>query len=423
MAGATDGDDLAAAAPLVGDRDPRAEARQAILEAVLAAGDHLVVTRTGHNIRTNHEVPNATVLAELRDTIIATLSRECRGKYRGQIETVHPLQRFDDRCFLPGLANRPGPWSFDPGAFAGARAREQRAGEGPALLDGPLGPTTGHRRRCRARRVEDVFQEPGEGLLAATPPSSPHRRGPGGARRSGDFARRPRMLVGRGAFLAARARADTRTPSGSAERALGTLPPGGLGDDSLAEVEGTVDAMLDLATGLGVDPARDDRVPVEVELADGTRVVGTVVVRGREPSPGPALVTYSKASPKQHIAAWLDLVALVASDPASDWRSVVVRRTEAGDADALVLVARGETTDGRRSLARDALEVAVDCYRRGLREPVPLFACLSAKLHDGTAKADDWQTRQRFRRGSGRGEPVGVRRPRLQRPSRPSRAP
>jgi exodeoxyribonuclease V gamma subunit len=111
------------------------------------------------------------------------------------------------------------------------------------------------------------------------------------------------------------------------------------------------------------------------------------------------LVTYSKASPKQHIAAWLDLVALVASDPASDWRSVVVRRTEAGDADALVLVARGETTDGRRSLARDALEVAVDCYRRGLREPVPLFACLSAKLHDGTAKADDWQTRNGFGEG------------------------
>jgi len=52
-AGAIDGDDLAAAAPLVGDRDPRSEVRQALLEAVLAAGDHLVITRTGRDIRTN----------------------------------------------------------------------------------------------------------------------------------------------------------------------------------------------------------------------------------------------------------------------------------------------------------------------------------------------------------------------------------
>ena len=72
--GVIDGDDLAASAPLVGDHDPRSEVRQALLEAVLAAGDHLVITRTGHNIRTNQEVPGATVLAELRDTIIATLA-------------------------------------------------------------------------------------------------------------------------------------------------------------------------------------------------------------------------------------------------------------------------------------------------------------------------------------------------------------
>ena len=127
------------------------------------------------------------------------------------------------------------------------------------------------------------------------------------------------------------------------ERALGTLPPGGLGDDSLLEIKRTVDAMLELTRDLGVDLARDDRVQIDVELREGTRVVGTVAVRSPEPSPGPVLVTYSKVSPKQHLAAWLDLVALVATDPARRWRSVVVRRTEAGEARRLVLVARGKT--------------------------------------------------------------------------------
>jgi len=84
VAGSTDGDDLAATAPLVGDRDPRSEIRQALLEAVLAAGEHLVITRTGHSIRTNQQVPDATALAELRDTIIATLSPQAGARTGAQ---------------------------------------------------------------------------------------------------------------------------------------------------------------------------------------------------------------------------------------------------------------------------------------------------------------------------------------------------
>ena len=129
-AGALDGDDLAATAPLVGDRDPRSEVRQALLEAVLAAGDHLVITRTGRNIRTNDVVPSATVLAELRDTITATLSPATVGCYHGQVETAHPLHDFDDSCFKPGRLSRQGPWSFDADALAGARARHERSRQG-----------------------------------------------------------------------------------------------------------------------------------------------------------------------------------------------------------------------------------------------------------------------------------------------------
>lgn len=56
------------------------------------------------------------------------------------------------------------------------------------------------------------------------------------------------------------------------------------------------------------------------------------------------------------------------------------------------LVARGDKPDDRHGRALDALETAVDCYRRGLREPVPLFASLSYKLHERTAKPDDWES-------------------------------
>jgi hypothetical protein len=56
----------------------------------------------------------------------------------------------------------------------------------------------------------------------------------------------------------------------------------------------------------------------------------------------------------------------------------------------LELVGSGASPDERRRLALDALGVAVDCYRRGLREPIPLFAKLSHKLYLGEAKPKDW---------------------------------
>ena len=62
-------DDLIAAASRPGDRDPRAEARQALLEAVLAAGDHLVVVRDGRDVRTNQEIPRSLVAAELFEAV------------------------------------------------------------------------------------------------------------------------------------------------------------------------------------------------------------------------------------------------------------------------------------------------------------------------------------------------------------------
>ena len=128
-------------------------------------------------------------------------------------------------------------------------------------------------------------------------------------------------------------------------------------------------------------------------LTDGTRIVGMVEGRCAHPRPGPALVTFSKVAPKHRVAAWLDLAALVAADPATNWRSVIVGCAEKqGRLKTLELVGRGETCDDRHGRALDALEVAVDCYRRGLREPIPLFASISYKLHKRTAKPSDWES-------------------------------
>ena len=54
-----DGDDLTAQEPRVGDRDARSEDRQLLLDALLAAREHLVITYSGHDERSNQPRPPA----------------------------------------------------------------------------------------------------------------------------------------------------------------------------------------------------------------------------------------------------------------------------------------------------------------------------------------------------------------------------
>ncbi|MBO0747777.1 MAG: exodeoxyribonuclease V subunit gamma, partial [Acidimicrobiaceae bacterium] len=81
-----DGDDLAADHARLGDRDPRGGPRLALLEAVLAAGDRLILLRDGHDVRTNHEIPPAVVVAELRDAVLASVHPDCRERYSRRLE-------------------------------------------------------------------------------------------------------------------------------------------------------------------------------------------------------------------------------------------------------------------------------------------------------------------------------------------------
>lgn len=398
-AGAVDGDDLAALAPLLGDRDPRSEVRQALLEAVLAAGDNLVITRTGHNVRTNLAVPSATVLAELRDAITATLAPACQNAYRDRIETVHPCQPFDERCFRPGALGRSGPWSFDAGAYDGAVARTRRTWEHKALFEGVLTVrdsqpviTLAELKRFLNHPVRAFWRqrlqihllgedtEVSDDLVTALDPLQ-------------------RWAVG-DRLLSARLAGHDTAEWERHERALGLLPPGELGGSELSEIEQIVESLLGAAREIGVDPSGDDRLQVDLALADDTRLVETIPRRCAGERPGPALITFSKVGPKRRLSAWIDLMALAATDPATDWRSIVLGSPEEkGGRCTIELVGRGKTPPARRELALQGLEVAVDCYRRAMREPIPLFANLSYKLHFHRAKAADWHSR-----GLGEGE-------------------
>jgi exodeoxyribonuclease V gamma subunit len=133
-----DADDLTTSDPRPGDRDARAEGRQALLETVLSATERLVVVRDGHDVRTNHEVPPAVVLAELHDLLSATVHPDDRPLLEETLEVHHPRQPFDERCFTAGTLGVPGAWGFDPVAHDGALQRRTRDHIRRPFLSEPL---------------------------------------------------------------------------------------------------------------------------------------------------------------------------------------------------------------------------------------------------------------------------------------------
>ena len=126
-----DGDDVLHRVPRVGERDTRAEDRQLFLDAVLAAGERLVVLYTGADERTGAERPPAVPLGELLDVV---------GRMgAADVLVRHPLQPFDARNFVAGELGEAGPFSFDHASYDGVRA-----------LLGPREPRgRSSRRRCR----------------------------------------------------------------------------------------------------------------------------------------------------------------------------------------------------------------------------------------------------------------------------------
>ena len=149
-AGVDDGDDVLARDPRVGERDPRSEDRQLLLDAVCAATEHLVVLYSGADPRTGARRPPAVPLGELLDAVAATAGPDAPAR----VVVRHPLQPFDARNFTAAALGVPGPFSFDRVELDGCRAAAGGQAPPPPFLPGPLPADPGH--DDRARRPRDL---------------------------------------------------------------------------------------------------------------------------------------------------------------------------------------------------------------------------------------------------------------------------
>ncbi len=255
-----DGDDLLARDPHLGERDPRSEDRQLLLDALVAAEEHLVLTYAGADPRTGAERPPAVPLGELLDALDALATTADGGPARAQVVVHHPLQPFDPRNFTDGALGLPGPLSFDRMALAGARRGRRPAAAGGGVPGRRRCPPT-HEPVVELDRLREFWRSPARGLPAPAAAGRRQLAGRGARRRAAagrldgleQWRVADRVLHGPPAGVPAAAvlaaeRRPRRAAARSAGRALLSVQTG-------RRVEALVDAA---APHLAV-PARDRR--------------------------------------------------------------------------------------------------------------------------------------------------------------------
>jgi exodeoxyribonuclease V gamma subunit len=391
-----DGDDLMLAEPHVGDRDPRTEDRQMLLDALMAATERLIITYTGNDERTNLRRPPAVPVGELLDIIDRTVSCEV-GSARDQVITRHPLQPFDPRNFTAGSLVPDRPWGFDPQALAGAHALVGERAPRPRFLPAPL----------PAR--DDPVIELGNLIRFVEHPVRALLRDRLGISVSEYFDEVQDAIpveldaleewgVGQRLLDGVLAGAELKECM-QAEIARGALPPGELARPALARIGAVVAQLAAEGTALGgADPGSLD---VHLALPDGRTLAGTVTgVCGNTVR----AISYSRVRPRDRLRAWVRLLALSAARPDRPFESVVIGRARADARWAGVTVARipplGHTPDARRQTALDQLAVLIDLYDRGMREPLPLACDASAAYAQAVAAGEDSETAQAAARGA-----------------------
>lgn len=346
------GDDLLALEPRVGDPSAALADRQALLDAIHAARETLVVIAQGRSEASNEEVPPAAPLAELREALDLTAATADGVPASAAVTVQHPLQPFDPSYFD---GSDPRLRSADLLAFHAARAvlaepvtprGRYTLAELPAPdlsrgvgLDDLIG-FFGHPARALLRTRTGISfadsPEPGDTI--------PIELGGLARWQVGDRVLR-RLREGHPPELVARA-----------EWLRGEVPPFALGQ---AVLDGVLDearrSAREVPSGLPEAELHDLSLSVAVPGHGTVPLVGRVATHGTEL----LAVEFSTLQPRHRLAGWLRLLALAAAEP-GEWRSRVVGK-------------------GRRALyAAPPTDVATDLlarylalYALGLSRPLP----------------------------------------------------
>jgi exodeoxyribonuclease V gamma subunit len=400
------GFDLISAHPLPGDPDPRIEDRQLLLDALLSAGDHLVVTYTGRDARTNELRQPAVPISELLDVLGETLTVNGASgdAVRDRLVTSHPLQPHSPRYFRGAVDGEDEmPRAFDRRQLAAALTSVGERAVAPDFLppDRPL-PMPGEDGldphlieladliRFLEHPVRHLLQRR-VGILLAEDDRRLEDRDPT------ELGGLERWKLGQD--LLERSLAGT-PPARWRELTLacGTVPVGGIGEVALDGIEELVAKLCDCVSGI---TGEQGPLPIDVlvplpgavgEDQPARRLVGSVDLIGSTV----VHVSVSTLKAKHAIATWTRLLAATATRPSLRPSARLIGRDgglAAGYRDnTLQPLADTRPEHDERdqaAIAAQHLGDLVALYLRGHAEPVALLPEVSRAYADCRRKGKD----------------------------------
>lgn len=333
------GDDLLARSRDPLDPDPGSDDRQALLDAILAANERLVVIYQGQSSLTPEPHHPPAGIVELIEAV---------GKTRVRAETLQPFApaNFDAS---PGNSPR----SFDRAALAAATALVRERRPAPDRYAVEWLPRNAALTDLSLTDLGSVLRHPGRFLLReragltmhtdeASCQSIPLELGPMAAWHIGD-AMLHDLLAGQQPEQAL-----------MAQWLSGDVPPHQLGRGALLQVEEQARGIARLFEREA--PQEPSTTSIDLDV-DGVRLTGRVATRGGRV----AAAQYSRVDARHLGLAWVQQLALTVQ---------IERRTDA------VLVGKGHTTrlsgqpvDKARTLLSDLIALAQDATERVL--PLP----------------------------------------------------
>lgn len=370
-AGAVDGDDVLQRRPLTGERDPRSEDRQLMLDAIAAATERLVITYTGANESTGQRRPPSVPLKELLDVLDRTAEGAAEHVVRDE-----PLQPFDPSNFVGGK-----PFSFDAAALAGARAAAAARVAPELVRDVRLEPRAGDIeladltaflarpvQQFLRQRLEIALLDESEAESDAIPVELDSLQ---------QWAVGDRVLTD---LLAGRSPQDAL----DLEYRRGLVPPRLLGWKLAKGIVDKAKPLAEMASASAAG-ATSKSIDVNLDLGGGRRLIGSVadVFGTRVVRTG-----YSRLGPRQELEAWIAVLALEATAPGRGWSAGAIGR--GGRDHPAARVAFSAPDDPLERLVE-----LVGLYDRGLCGPLPLplktgYAWARRRVGGG----DDWSCRR-----------------------------